>query len=58
MYSKEIEIEEIVDDLIENSIIETLINTLASKKECYVAIEILKEKLEELDNSVFLKFFE
>lgn len=58
MYSKEIEIEEIVDDLIENSIIETLINTLATKKECDVAIEILKEKLEEFDNSVFLKFFE
>ncbi len=58
MYSKQIEIEEIVDDLIENSIIETLINTLSSKKECDVAIEILKEKLEEFDNSVFQKFFE
>ena len=58
MYSKQMEIEEIVDDLIENSIIETLINSLSSKKECEVAIEILKEKLDEFDNTVFLDLFE
>lgn len=58
MYNKQYEIEEIIEDLIENNIVNTLINSLASKKECEIAIEILRDKLDEFDSDVFLDFFE
>lgn len=58
MYSKQHEIEGIVEDLIEETIIDALASSLHSVKECEVAVEILKEKLDELDLSVFKELFE
>jgi HJR/Mrr/RecB family endonuclease len=57
MHSKHYEIEAIVEDLIENSIVELFADSLSSKKECEVALEILIEKLEELDPAIFKRFF-
>jgi len=57
MYSKEHEIEAIVEDLIENTIIELFVDSFASKKECEVALEILISKLEEFDTKTFKNFF-
>jgi HJR/Mrr/RecB family endonuclease len=58
MYSKQNEIEAIVEDLIENTILELFADTLSSKKECEVALELLIEKLEELDPKVFKAYFD
>ena len=58
MYSKQNEIEAIVEDLIENTILELFADSLSSKKECEVALEILIDKLEELDPKVFKNMFE
>ena len=41
MYSKQNEIEAIVEDLIENTILELFADSLSSKKECEVALELL-----------------
>ena len=58
MYSKQNEIEAIVEDLIENTILELFADSLSSKKECEVALEVLIENLEELDPKVFKSFFD
>jgi hypothetical protein len=58
MFSKHYELEEIVDDVLHNTIIEALGSTLESKKECDIAIEILREKLATLDDDVFDSFFD
>ena len=58
MYSKQNEIEAVVEELIENTILEALAGALSSVKECEIAIEILKEKLDELDSSSFKSLFE
>lgn len=58
MYSKHNEIESIIEDLIENTIVELLADSLSSKKECEVALNMLIEKLEELDPKVFKKYFD
>ena len=58
MNSKQNEIEEIVDDLIENTIIEALAGAFSSVRECSVAMEVLKEKLEEVEDSTFKGLFE
>lgn len=58
MYSKQNEIEAIVEDLIENTIIELFADSFSSKKECEVALEILISKLEEFDTKVFKSFFD
>ena len=57
MYSKQNEIEGIIEDLIENTIFELFADTLSSKKECEIALEMLIQKLEEVDPSVFKTFF-
>ena len=53
MYSKQHEIEGLVENLIEDIIIKELTGSLDSPSECRFAIELLKEKLEELDVRVF-----
>lgn len=53
MHSKYNEIEAIVEDLIENTIVELFCDSFSTKKECEVALEILINKLEELDPKVF-----
>lgn len=58
MYSKHNEIESIIEDLIENTIVELLADSLSSKKECEVALDMLIEKLEELDPKVFKRYFD
>jgi len=58
MYSKQNEIEAIVEDLIENTIMELFADSFSSKKECEVALEMLISKLEEFDPKGFKTFFD
>ena len=58
MYSKQHEIEAIVEDLIENTIINLFADSFSSKKECEIAMEILLSKLEEYDSNNFKAFFD
>jgi hypothetical protein len=58
MYSKYNEIESIVEDLVENVIVELFADSLSSKKECELALDILIEQLEELDPKIFKEFFD
>lgn len=58
MYSKQHEIEAIVEDLIENTIMELFADSFSSKKECEVALDILIEKLEDYDTKIFKTFFD
>lgn len=57
-YSKQHEIEAIVEDLIENTIVEVFSSSFSSKKECEIALDILKEKLDEFDSDVFESLFD
>lgn len=58
MYSKQNEIESIIEDLIENTIVEVIADSLSSKHECELALEILQSKLEDFDVSVFEDYFD
>jgi hypothetical protein len=58
MYSKQNEIEAIVEDLIENTIMELFADSFSSKKECELALEMLIFKLEEVDLKIFKTFFD
>lgn len=58
MHSKQNEIEAIVEDLLENTIIELFADSFSSKKECEVALEVLISKLEEYDTNNFKNFFD
>lgn len=58
MYSKQHEIEAIVEDLIDNTIMELFADSFSSKKECEVALEILISKLEDFDTRSFKAFFD
>jgi hypothetical protein len=58
MYSKQNEIEAIVEDLIENTILELFADSFSTKKECEVALELLISKLEEFDPKSFRNFFD
>jgi hypothetical protein len=58
MHSKYNEIEAIVEDLIENTIVELFADSFSSKKECKVALELLIEKLEDFDPKVFNSLFD
>ncbi len=58
MYSKQNEIEAIVEDLIDNTIIELFTDSFSSKKECEVALEILISKLEEFETDKFDELFD
>jgi hypothetical protein len=57
MSSKQHEIEAIVEDLIENTIFDLFADSFSTVKECEVALEILKHKLEEVEPSTFKEFF-
>lgn len=57
MYSKQNEIEAIIEDLIENTILELFADSFSTKKECEVALELLISKLEEVDTKKFQEFF-
>lgn len=58
MYSKQNEIEVIVENLIDECIVETFADCFATKRECEYAFEILKTKLDEIDTSVFDNIFD
>jgi HJR/Mrr/RecB family endonuclease len=58
MYSKHNEIEAIVEDLIEGTIIELFADSFSSKRECEIALEMLIDKLEEMDPTVFKRYFD
>ena len=58
MHSKRNEIEAIIEDLIENTIVELFADSFSSKRECEVALEILINKLEEYDTTCFKSFFD
>ena len=58
MYSKQNEIESIVEDLIDNTIMELFADTFSSKKECEIALEMLISKLEDFDTKKFKDFFD
>ena len=58
MYSKQNEIEAIVEDLIENTIVELFADSFSSKKECEMALEVLISKLEDFDIKTFKEFFD
>ena len=58
MYSKQHEIEAVIEDLIENTILEAFAGSFSSINECEVAVEVLREKLDELDRSAFRSLFE
>jgi hypothetical protein len=58
MYSKQNEIEAIIEDLIENTILELFADSFSSKKECEVALELLISKLEDFDTKSFKNFFD
>lgn len=58
MYSKQNEIEAIIEDLIDNTIMDLFADNFSSKKECDVALEMLISKLEELDSNKFKAFFD
>lgn len=58
MHSKYNEIEAIIEDLVENTVVELFCDSFSTKKECEVALEILINKLEELDTKVFKECFD
>lgn len=58
MYLKRHEIEAIVEDLIENTVLEIFAGSFATAQEGEVALTILIEKLEELDTKVFKTLFD
>lgn len=58
MYSKQHEIEAIVEDLIDNTIMELFADSFSSKKECEIALEMLISKLEDFDTRSFKAFFD
>ena len=58
MYSKQNEIEAIVEDLIENTIFELFADSFSTKKECEIALEMLISKLEDFDTKSFNNFFD
>lgn len=58
MSSKQNEIEAIVEDLIDNTILELFADSFSNTKECEFAFEVLKQKLEEFDSSRFKEYFQ
>jgi hypothetical protein len=58
MISKQHEIEAIVEDFIDNTLLELLSDTFTNKRECGIALEILKDKLEDYDVNSFKDYFD
>lgn len=58
MYSKYNEIESLVEDMVENTILLAFEDCFSSKKECCVALEILLEKLSEVECDVFDNYYD
>jgi len=58
MSTKQLEIEAIVEDLIDNTILELFADSFSNSKECEFAFEVLKQKLEEVDPDTFKEYFQ
>lgn len=58
MYSKYNEIESVVEDLVENTIVDYFEGCFSTKKECKLALKLLIEKLDDLDETVFDELFD
>ena len=58
MYNRHHEIEAIVEDLIEHTIVDLFADSFSSKKDCEIALEILISKLEDFDPKEFKKYFD
>jgi hypothetical protein len=58
MYSKYNEIESLVEDIIESTVLLAFEDVFSTKKECCVALDILREKLTELDCDVFDNYYD
>lgn len=58
MYSKYNEIESVVEDLIENTIVDYFEGCFSTKKECKLALKLLIEKLDDLDETIFDELFD
>ena len=57
MSTKQLEIEAIVEDLIDNTILELFADSFSNAKECEFAFEVLKQKLDEVDSAGFKEYF-
>ena len=58
MYSKQHEIEGLMEDLIENVILEAFGDYFSNRRECEIAFDVLKEKLEDFDTADFKNLFD
>ena len=58
MYTKRHEIEAIIEDLVENTIVNIFADSFSSPSECEFALTVLLEQLEELDTDVFKTLFD
>lgn len=58
MISKQHEIEAKVEDFLDNTFLEIFADTFSSKRECGIALEILKDKLEDYDVNSFRDYFD
>ena len=58
MYSKYNEIEALVEDIIDNSIVTAFQDSFENKKECCVALELLIEKLSEIECRIFDNYYD
>lgn len=58
MITQQHEIEALVEDLIENTIIDFLETNFYNKKTAKYAFNVLKQKLEEFDSDVFDDLFD
>jgi len=58
MSTKQLEIEAIVEDLIDNTILELFADSFSNTKECEFAFEVLKQKLDEVDSASFKEYFQ
>jgi hypothetical protein len=57
MSTKQLEIEAIIEDLVDNTIIDLFADSFSNTKECEYALEVLKQRLEELDIDSFKELF-
>lgn len=57
MFMKQNEIEALVENLIEDVVLEAFQDCFENKRECEVALDILKSKIDELDYDVFDELF-
>lgn len=58
MHSKYNEIQSLIEDLTENTIIEFFGESFSNKKECCVALDVLIDQLSNIECDVFAKYFD